>query len=109
MLAFGPFDPPFLQPVMQVSRRCAIAFGDKLLGGPIAQERLDLGSGWHRSRFCGGPPGLSKLDPSGFLRPASRVRCEIKSRSISRCHGKRHGDDRTLHTAVQLPVAFDRM
>ena len=68
MLAFGPFDPPFLQPVMQVSRRCAIAFGDKLLGGPIAQERLDLGLVGIELTFAW-PPGSSKLDPSGFLRP----------------------------------------
>ena len=57
-----------------------------------------------------GPRGRPRGIPAAFFtRKASRVRCEINSPLNLGGHGECHGDDGALHTAVELPVAFDRV
>ena len=77
------FQSALFKPIVEIGLGCAVATGDKLLGGTICQQAFDLGT-IRMSLLFPGPGGLPSIIPCDFLkRNASLVRCEIRSRSIS--------------------------
>src|SRR5262245_33438421 len=95
--------------MVQVGLCRAVALGDKPLRRTIGQETLDL---WLiRIEFAlAGPAWPSECYPCRLLRLKRLFRALRDQIALNfGGHGERHGDDRALHAAVELPLPFDRV
>ena len=95
--------------MVQVGLCRAVARGDKPLRRTIGHETRDR---WliRIELALAGPAWPSECDPCRLLRLKRLFRALREQIALNfGGHGVRHGDDRALHAAVELPLPGDRV